>query len=193
MELQNARRATLAYFYFDFNDNKKTSFDNALCSLLTQLAAYSDSYRDKLPYVYERNDNGGYKPGTDEMITCLEEMLKLPDQVPIYIILDALDECSNTDKIPSARMRVLDLLKCLVNLRLSNLHVCVTSCLEHDIQTALETFRTISIQEQKGQREDINKYICDMVNANSDTLMGGWDIETKNMVVEVLSKKADGM
>jgi hypothetical protein len=181
----------LAYFYFDFNDDKKTNLDNALPSLLTQLAARSDSYCDILSHVYD--NNGGSTPGTDEMIRCLEEMFALPDQPPVYIILDALDECSNADNFPSARARVLDLLKRFIDLRLSNIHLCVTSRPEDDIRTALEAFRTISIQEQEGQKEDIDKYIKDMVYAKSDTLMGRWDIETKNMVVDTLSKKADGM
>ena len=190
MVLQNAGRATLAYFYFDFNEDKKTNLDNALPSLLTQLAR-SDSYCDILSQVYDKN--GGSTPGTDEMITCLEETLGLPDQPPVYIVLDALDECSNADTIPSARSRVLDLLKRLVDPRLPNLHLCVTSRPEDDIPTALEAFRTISIQEEKGQKEDIDRHIKDMVYAKSDTLMGRWDNKTKNMVVDTLTEKADGM
>ena len=183
--------ATMAYFYFDFNDEKKTTLHNALPSLLTQLAAHSDRYCDVLSDVYD--NNRGSTPGTDEMITCLEEMLEQPDQGPVYIVLDALDECSNAGKIPSARMRVLDFLKRLVDFELSNLHLCVTSRPEGDIRSALKAFRTISIQEQAGQNEDIDRYIKDVVYANSDTLMGRWDIETKNGVVNALTEKADGM
>ena len=193
MELQKAGQVTLAYFYFDFNDDKKRNLDNALPSLLTQLAECSDSYCDILSHVYERNNNGKYTPGTDKMTTCLKEMLRLPDQAPVYIIFDALDECPNTDKIPSARTRVLGLLKHLVDLQLPNLRLCVTSRAEDDIRSALTAFRTISIQEEKGQKEDIDKYIKDVVYANSDTLMGRWEIEAKNMVVDALTKKADGM
>jgi hypothetical protein len=65
----------------------------------------------------------------------LEDMLKLPNQVPVYIILDMVDECSNTDqKIQCSCKRVLDLLKRLVNLELSNLHLCVMSQPVDDIQ-----------------------------------------------------------
>jgi hypothetical protein len=69
----------------------------------------------------------------------------------------------------------------------------VTSRPEVDIRTALEAFCTISIQEQEGQKEDIDQYIKDVVYANSDTLMGRWDMKMKNMVIDTLSKKADGM
>ena len=181
----------MAYFYFDFNDETKRNLHNALPSLLTQLAARSDRYCDILSDVYD--NNVGSTPGTVEMITCLEEMLEQPDQVPVYIILDALDECSNTDKIPSSRTRVLDLLKHLVNPRFSNLHLCVTSRPEDDILAELQAFPTISIQEEMGQKEDIRRYIEDVVYANSKTPMGRWDIETKNKVVQALTEKAGGM
>ena len=183
--------ATMAYFYFDFNDDKKRNLNNALRSLLTQLADGSDRYCDILFGVYDKNR--GSTPSTNVMSTCLEEMLEQPDQGPVYIILDALDECSSTGKLPSPRKQVLDFLKRLVGLQLSNLHLCVTSRPENDIGTALKAFRTISIQEEKGQREDIDRYIKDVVYANPDTLMESWDIETKNMVVEALREKADGM
>ncbi|KAH9166824.1 hypothetical protein EDB89DRAFT_185072 [Lactarius sanguifluus] len=69
-------------------------------------------------------------------------MLALPGQGPIYIILDALDECPNTSGIPSARMQVLDLLKDVVGLQLANLHICLTSRPEIDIRAALERYMT---------------------------------------------------
>ena len=181
----------MAYFYFDFSDDKKRNLDNALRSLLTQLADRSDRYCDILSHVYD--NNRGSTPSTNVMITCLEEMLEQPDQGPVYIILDALDECSNTGKLPSSRKQVLDFLKRLVGLQLSNLHLCVTSRPENDIRTALKAFPTISIQEEKGQKEDIDRYIKDVVDANPDTLMESWNIETKNMVVEALREKAGGM
>ena len=180
----------MAYFYFYFNDDKKTNLDNALRSLLTQLAVRSDRYCDILSLLYDNNRRS--TPGTDDMITCLESMLKQPDQGPVYIILDALDECSNTDQIPSARTQVVDFLKHLADLQLSNLHLCVTSRPEDDILTALKEFCTISIQEEKGQKEDIDRYIKDVVD-NSNALMGRWNIETKNMVVKALREKAGGM
>ena len=47
---------------------------------------------------------------------CLEEMLTLPDQCPIYLIFDALDERSNVSVISTPRKCVLHLVKGLVDL-----------------------------------------------------------------------------
>jgi hypothetical protein len=51
----------------------------------------------------------------------------------------------------------------------------------------------ISIQEEEGQKEDIDRHIKDVVCANSNKPMEGWDMETKNSVVNALTNKADGM
>ncbi|KAF8257082.1 hypothetical protein EI94DRAFT_81395 [Lactarius quietus] len=150
-DIMALRGATVAYFYFDFKDVDKQNLHNALPSLLTQLSARSDSYCDILSRVYEAHDNGASKLSNRAMIECLKEMLALPDQGPVYVILDALDECPNTSGIPSAREQVLDFLQDLVGLRLSNLHICVTSRPEVDIKAVLEplAFHAISIHEQK--------------------------------------------
>ena len=124
MALQDA---VVAYFYFDFKDTSKQDLCNVLRSLLTQLSIRSDSYCDILFDVHQAHNNGADNLSTKAMIKCLTEMLALPDQGPVYIVLDALDECPNTSGIPSAREDVLDFLKDLVNLRLSDLHICVSS------------------------------------------------------------------
>ncbi|KAI9438401.1 hypothetical protein BJY52DRAFT_1086037, partial [Lactarius psammicola] len=87
--------SSMAYFYFDFRDTDKQSLHNLLPSLLTQLSARSDSCYDILSHLYKSHDGGAHKPSTSTLMGCLKEMLTLPGQGPIYIILDALDECPN--------------------------------------------------------------------------------------------------
>ena len=195
MTLQKAGLATVAYFYFGFKDTQKQDLRNALASLLTQLSTRSDSYCDILCHVHEAHNNGKYKPSNETMITCLKEMLALPTQSPVYIVLDALDECPNTSGIPSAREEVLYFLKDLVNARLSNLRICVTSRPEVDIRAALEplAFRPLSIHDQKGQKKDIEDYIRFVVYEKSETAMGRWRDVDKGLVIDTLSEKADGM
>ena len=129
------------------------------------------------------------------MITCLNEMFALPDQGPVYIILDALDECPNTSGIPSPREEVLDFLKDLIGLQLPNLHICATSRPEIDIQAALEPLASwsISIHDQNGQKKVIKDYIRSVVYANSDMAMRRWRDEDKELVIETLTERADGM
>ena len=185
--------ASMAYFYFDFRDTDKQSLHNVLPSLLTQLSTRSDSFCEILTRLFKSHDDGARKPNTKAMIECLKEMLALPSQGPIYIILDALDECPNTFGIPPARRQVLDLLKDLVGLRLPDLHICVTSRPEHDIRAVLErlTTRPVSLHDETGQQQDISSYVASFVL--SDRRMRRWREEDKDLVVKTLPEKADGM
>jgi hypothetical protein len=81
-------------------------------------------------------------------------MFTLPDQPPIYLIMDALDESPITSGIPSARERVLQLLKDLVGLGLPKLHICVTSRPEIDIRNAIKplTSLRVSFHDRTGQK-----------------------------------------
>jgi len=81
----------------------------------------------------------------------------------------------------------------LVDLNPSNLRICATSRPEADIQAALASIAShnVSLHDKAGQNEDITKYIQSVVYA--DRNMRRWREEDKEMVIDTLSKKADGM
>jgi hypothetical protein len=122
-------------------------------------------------------------------------MFTRPDQRPIYLIMDALDESPITSWIPSARETVLQLLNDLVDLGLPKLYICVTSRPEIDIRNAIEplTSLRVSLHDQTGQKEDIADYVRTVVYSNSDTNMRRWKQEDKELVVKTLAERADGM
>jgi hypothetical protein len=185
--------ATMAYYYFDFRDVKKQDCYGLLSSLISQLSAESDSCYNILSRLYSDNGRGIRKPDIDALKDCMTDMLRLPGQGPIYIVVDALDECPNFPGRPSARDEVLDLIEEFVELELPNLHLCVASRPEMDIRTVLEPLTTlkISLHDEKGQKEDIIKYIESVVR--SDRRMRRWNEENKRLVVDTLSDKSDGM
>ena len=191
--LRNAGKASMAYFYFDFRDVDKQKLHDLLPSLLIQLSARSDPCCDILSRLYSSNDRGVQKPSDRAMVECLKEMLTLEAQGPTYIILDALDECPIASTIPSPREEVLDLVDELVDLHLPNVHICVTSRPEHDIQVVLERLaqHPVSLHDESGQREDIANYVGSFVQ--SDRRMRRWREEDKDLVIRTLSEKADGM
>ena len=183
----------MAYFYFDFRDINKQNRRDLLPSLVTQLSDQSHRHCDILNSLYLKHGSGAQKPSEDEMIQCLKDMVTLADQQPVYLIIDALDECPDTSGLPSPREQVLDLLNTLVELSSPNLRLCVTSRPEIDIRRALEplTSLRVSLHEESGQRQDIIDYVMSVVQ--SDLKMRRWRDEDKNLVIETLSGRADGM
>jgi hypothetical protein len=193
--LCEAGEASMAYFYFDFRNANKQGLHDLVPSLLTQLSARSSLRCDILSKLYSTHDSGMKQPSDSVLTKSLKDMLSLPDQCSIYLILDALDESPNTSGIPSARERVLQLLKELVDLRLSNLHICVTSRPEIDIQTVMVplTPLRVSLHDQSGQKNDIADYIRSVVYSNSEPIIRRWKKEDKDLVIEMLSERTDGM
>jgi len=193
MALQEAESARLAYFYCDFRDEDKQSCRNLVLSVLSQLAAQSSSYRDELSRLYSTHDHGRRKPSDGALTQYLKRMLSLPTQGPVYLIVDALDECPNHTGMPMAREEVLDLIQDLVDLHLPNVHICVTSRPEIDIQTALEPLSPlrISLHDQSGQTQDIIDYVSSMVH--SDKMMRRWREVERSLVIKTLSERAAGM
>jgi len=193
MALRNSGEAAVVYFYFDFRDTNKQHLRNLLHSLLVQLSAQSDPFCDILSNLYYAHDCGARKPSNRDMMECLKGMLSSPRQAPIYIIMDALDECSNASGIPSPREQVLKLVNELVNLDLPNLHICITSRPEFDIQAVFQflTPRPVSLHDERGQKQDIANYISSVIH--SDPWMSRWRDEDKKLVIETLSELADGM
>jgi hypothetical protein len=185
--------ATMAYYYFDFRDVKKQDCYGLLSSLISQLSAESDSCYDVLSKLYSDNNRGMRKPDVDALKKCMAEMLSLQGQGKIYIIIDALDECPNFPGKPSAREEVLEIVEELANLNLPNVHLCVASRPEMDIRSVLESLTTlkISLHDEIGQKEDIIKYIEFIVQ--TDRNMRRWKEEDKQLVVDTLSDKSDGM
>ena len=123
-------------------------------------------------------------------------MLKLPRQGPIFIILDALDECPESPGIPlSPRNEVLRLVKELVDRHLKGLHICVTSRPEVDIRAVLEPLasHSISLHDESGQKTDIANYVRSVVNLSPSTAMRTWRAEDKTLVIDSLTERADGM
>ena len=185
----------MAYFYFDYKDLNKQSCRDLLCSLVFQLSTRSSPCCDIIHHVYKTHERGTRQPSDDTLKECLKEMLRLPEQGSIFIILDALDECPDFPGILSPRDEVLQLVKELVDLHLQELHICATSRPEVDVRAILEplAFRSVSLHDESGQKTDIADYVRNVVNSSPSAAMRRWRANDKILVIETLMERADGM
>jgi hypothetical protein len=191
--MRKAGLASLAFFYCDFREDQKKELRGLLSSLIVQLCHQSESYCDVIFKFYSEHAMGLRHPSDDALLGCLKDLLKLPGLAPVYLVVDGLDECLNTSAIPSPRSRVLNLLKDLIESEFPNLRICVTSRPEADIKDVLGhlIFRRVSLHDQYEQRGDIKEYIESVINTHPTSRR--WKAEHKQLVIDVLTKKADGM
>jgi len=191
--LQRSGLASLAFFYCDFRDDQKKDIRGLLSSLLVQLGGQSDAYSTILSDFYVTHGRGSQHASDSELVGCLENMLNLPGQATVHIVIDALDECPVTTGLPSPREKVLELVEQLANLHVPNLRICVTSRPEADILPVLSplSFCSVSLHGESGQVQDIAEYVKSVVHKNRE--MKRWKATDKQLVIDVLIKKADGM
>ena len=188
-----ANLASIAYFYCDFRDRKKQSIDGFLASLLIQLCTQSDPCRDILFRLFSVHARGSRMPSFGEMERCLMDMLKHLVREPTYIVVDALDECPGRPGFPSSRATLLGLFRELVNFRIPNLHICILSDLEPEIEFVLYPLasRRVCFHEESGHSQDIIHYIRTMLRTHPK--MKGWKADDKQVVVNTLFRKAEGV
>ena len=185
--------ATLAFFYFDFRDAPKKDVHGLLSSLLVQLSNQSDNFCTILSELYSAHNNGSRQPSEDALMKCLKDMLRLPGQGEIYIVVDALDESPDVSGYPTPREEVLMNVQELVELRLPHVHFCFTCRPEVDIRDALQALavHNVSLHEQAGQHQDISDYIKFVVY--SDPKIRRWREEDRQLVIKTLTEKSGGM
>ena len=185
--------ASLAFFYCDFREDQKRHRRGLISSLLVQLCRQSDAYCDALSQFYLAHDHGSQHASDSELAQCLKQLLALPGQATVYIIIDALDECPITTGLSSPREEVLGFVEELVRLQVPNMRICVMSRPEADIELVLSalSFSSVSLHEENGQIEDIEEYIKFVVG--TDRSMQKWRKEDKDLVIQALTRKAGGM
>jgi hypothetical protein len=180
-------------FYFDARDDGKTDHRELLSSVLFQLCDQANPYYDILSTFYSTYCDGAETPSSDDLVGCLKDLLSVPGQAPVFLIIDALDECSNCSALPSPREEVLKLFEDLVALQLPNLRICITGRPEFNIRVVLERlcFRSVSLHDESGHKTDIGNYIESFVMKNPN--MRRWRPGDRQHVIDVLTKRADGM
>jgi ankyrin repeat protein len=183
----------LAIFYFHFGDTTKQDARNLLSSVLFQFCSQSDKFSQVLSSIYSSHGDGSREPSVDTLLDCLNTILALQGQAPLYIIVDALDECPNSSGVRTQRQEVLEILKELIELELPHVHFCVTSRPEIDIRRVFDPLSpyNVSLHNQAGQIKDLTEYVKSVVC--SDATMQNWPAKVKQLVIDTLAKKGGGM
>jgi len=185
----------LAYYFFDFKDTRKQDARGFLSSILVQLCRQTTSFCKILHQLFSEHQHGSKQPSDSTLKQYLKKILKVSKKFPLYVVVDALDECPDTSGLQSSREKVLELVQELVGLNLPNLRLCITSRPEVDIRDVLEPLTTlfsrVPLHDEDGQKKDIADYIRFIVY--SDKKIMRWREEDKELVVETLSDRAHGM
>ena len=128
-------------------------------------------------------------------------LAELQAQFSIYIVIDGVDHCmeteteTETETAESPCKKVLKFLEVLIRTRHSKLYICITSSLKEGMEKSLKQMaagassRQVILHDQDGQKEDIKSYIAAFVWSHMQTLPN----KDKDDVIKTLSERTGGM
>ncbi|OJD11271.1 hypothetical protein AJ78_07924 [Emergomyces pasteurianus Ep9510] len=179
--------SALAYFYFDFSDPDKMTPDGMVRSLIKQFLHQCDTLPQRLVSLYEKSRSGNYEPEPSEFRTILRYFIDLFDES--FIVLDALDECSDASA-------VLHIINDVLDNRFSKAHFLATSRKTRIIEEGVDSLQG-RIQKVPMDIEKVNADIRVFVHEclQTDSRFKRWknypdiqeEIKTKT------TNKSDGM
>lgn len=173
----------VSYFYFDFNDMEKQSAKKAIRSLLFQFTLQQQNRLQILEHLYQECENGQQQPAEDVIRSLLKDAVVCTGDK--YIILDALDECTNREDF-------MTFIGELVHSQREDLRVMITSRREKDIEEQLGSIANYDINIQSAiVDEDIRVYVRDRLA--TDSKLRKWPEKVQEEIVAVIMEKADGM
>jgi hypothetical protein len=171
-----------AYFYFDFNDPNKRTVDGMLRSMITQLSVHNGQLQETVEKLYQQCDDGRQQPAKRSIVKTFLLLLESSDSNRIYLLMDALDECLERDKL-------LDIIGQIVQ---QNINLLITSRKERDITERLAESIEVTI-DLKGDGIDADIALRVHKCLECDKRLRKWPLKIKQQILNALVKKADGM
>jgi hypothetical protein len=179
------RSSAFAYFFFDGRDGQKEAqtVGSLIRSLIAQFAATYGGIPATLAKLYQSCHDGRSQPSVQSLQFVLLTILESFDD--IYIVLDALDECTE-------RKDLLIWIKEMTSWRKGKLHLLATSRLEEDIAKYLRLLDPNHVYIKQGLiTGDIKRYVDYILD--SEDAFDRWDDEIKAKIKSKLLESAEGM
>ncbi|KAJ7513197.1 P-loop containing nucleoside triphosphate hydrolase protein [Mycena galericulata] len=177
-DLQATSRAITAFFYFYKRDAEKHSLYGMLSSIIYQLDRQLPDAKSMLLPMH--NQFLVWKPRLKNLIGLLEILISRLSARPIFIVLDALDECSE----PKELENLLGLL------RSTRVHVLVTSRREEVVQM-LEPLAASKLDLSSAVKPDISRYLERVFT--EDKSFRSWKQADRDHARTYLLDHSDGM
>jgi len=181
----NTSEVGYAYFYFDFNNERKQTVEGFLRSMIVQLSCQQLSLPEEVQNLYDAHIKQQQEPRLSSLIETFISLVKGFRRT--YVMMDALDECSE-------RQAMLELIAQVVarDQNLKKINLLITSRRERDIETTLQDIVTDSIRIQSAQIEaDIRLHVNSRLS--HDSRLKRRPESVKKEIEKTLIEGANGM
>ena len=171
-----------AYYYFDFNDAAKRNPYSMVSSLLGTLGCSMESQPQCIRDLHDKHPSGQQGPSFADVVSALVSVLQ--GRRKVYILLDALDECLEQDR----------LLKCICTIESTckNVSIFVSSRREYNITEVLIDHVTYDIDMKTAAVDaDIELFVRNFLS--TDRALNKWPSGIKAEIKDELCRRSGGM
>jgi hypothetical protein len=176
-----------AYFYFDFNDAQKQDPELMLRSLLCQLLQRLSTIPKGVDALFSSCSNGKRQPSLHALLEVTPQVMH--QFTHVYIVLDALDECTQ-------RLELMSMLATVAEWQRDNTHLLMTSRKQRDIESSLESYvgeeYTICLQRDVVDK-DIQQYVQQRLSDDKTLTKWNKDAVVRQEIEAALMQGARGM
>jgi len=139
----------VAYIYCNYKAQADQTVSNLLAAILKQLVCARPSIVEPVSCLYEHHALRNTRPSLEEIFSTLQSIVR--NYSSVYVILDALDECSYQDSTSSRLLaKFYDLQK------EADLRIMVTSRFIHDVE---KKFKSMARLEVRAHDTDVKQFV----------------------------------
>jgi len=171
----------VTYIFCNYKTQVDQTVTNLLATILKQLVCTRSSVAEPALHLYEHHSRRNTRPSLEEIFTILQSVIR--NYSTVYLILDALDECSYQDGIHSwllVKFRELQ--------KEADLRIMVTSRFLHDIE---KEFKSTTRLEIRANDIDVRRFIEGQIYRLPNCVQR--DEALQDFVKEKIVEAVDGM
>ena len=171
----------VTYIYCNYKTQTDQSTTNLLAAILKQLMQDRPSIAEPVTRLYDCHVNQKSRPSLEEIVNALKSVLTAYSKV--YLVVDALDECTDQDGTRSRFLAKLRDLQSKVDL-----HLMTTSRFIPDI---VQEFKLAPMLEVRASESDVRHFVVGQIYRLPKCIQR--DDELQAFVQEKIVKAVDGM
>jgi hypothetical protein len=174
----------LTFIYCNYKDRESQNVDHFIGIIVRQLVRQRSVLADEVRTLYEKHRNKETKLSSAEHLGLLESLAKGCSE--LYLIIDALDECSN-----KSGKSIWNSLLTKLKVAVPNLRLLYTS---RDISDSGGSLKCSTCIKIRASDADIKAYLRTQVESN-ECLLGFCDDDPalQDDILEAVGSKAEGM
>lgn len=175
----------VGYVYFSFQDLNKQSTNHLVCTLIRQLCSGKSITWTEITNLYDKCSMSGQQLSQSALLDLLVQAVEETNRT--FILIDALDECTDRDDAVDAILELFERLSGKINILITSRHETFIEDSLHDIDT--ESLTKVAVRNAA-----VDKDISDFVKSRmeNDRKLRKWRTES-DYIVETLVSQAGGI